>query len=448
MHTRIFSIFFMVLYVAVFQAQEGFYIEGKAAKSKKIRFKLINNLIIVPVEVNGVELSFLLDTGVSKPIIFNYEEISGVLTLNHSKRIYLKGLGSGEPVEAIKSEFNVVRIGNVKCKREDFYVVNNGDISFAPRLGVPVHGVIGHDIFKDFVVELNYSAQYLRVYAPENYKYKSCRNCETLPITIHNSKPYINSVVQLDTLEIPVKLLVDTGGSDALWLFEDDSLGIHLGNKKYFDDFLGHGLSGSVYGKRTKIKKLRLKGFELEKPNVAFPDSVSIVATKLVSDRNGSISGNILRRFNIVLDYPNHKMTLKKNKHFHDKFSYNKSGIELEHNGVRFLQEEIIEFDNSTNPLEPSSQNRGTQIKLARSIKLSLKPAFKVVELRKDSPADKAGLRIGDMIIRVNGRETHKMELQEVMAMFFEEEGKVIRLKIEREGEPMSFSFELESMLK
>ena len=39
---------------------------------KAPNFKLINNLIIIPVEVNGVTLSFLLDTGVSKPIIFNF----------------------------------------------------------------------------------------------------------------------------------------------------------------------------------------------------------------------------------------------------------------------------------------------------------------------------------------------------------------------------------------
>lgn len=448
MRSKILCALIIFFYIAASQAQQGFYIEDNAQKSNKIRFKLINNLIIIPVEVNGIELSFLLDTGVSKPIIFNYEDIKEVLKLNHTKIVYLKGLGSGEPVEAIKSEFNVVKIGNVKCKQEDFYVINSKDISFSPRLGIPVHGVIGHDVFKDFIVKVNYSAQYLRIYSPKTYKYKKCKKCETLPITVHNSKPYINSIIQQDSIEIPVKLLVDTGGSDALWLFEDDSLGIHLGNKKYFEDFLGHGLSGSVYGKRTKIRKFKLNHFELERPNVAFPDSVSILATKLVSDRNGSISGNILRRFNIIFDYPNRKMTFKKNKHFNDKFSYNKSGIELEHSGVRFLQEEVIEFDNN-NPYQSSSQNdSGTQIKLERRFKLSVKPAFTVVELRNNSPAEKAGIRMGDIIIKINGKETHKMNLQEVMAKFYDDDGKVIKLIIEREGITMPFTFELESLLK
>ncbi|RZN75438.1 MAG: aspartate aminotransferase, partial [Winogradskyella sp.] len=33
-------------------------------KSSKIRFQLINNIIVLPVELNGVKLSFVLDTGV------------------------------------------------------------------------------------------------------------------------------------------------------------------------------------------------------------------------------------------------------------------------------------------------------------------------------------------------------------------------------------------------
>ena len=137
-----------------------------------------------------------------------------------------------------------------------------------------------------------------------------------------------------------------------------------------------------------------------------------------------------------------------KNKHFNDKFSYNKSGIELEHSGVRFLQEEVIEFDNN-NPYQSSSQNdSGTQIKLERRFKLSVKPAFTVVELRNNSPAEKAGIRMGDIIIKINGKETHKMNLQEVMAKFYDDDGKVIKLIIEREGITMPFTFELESLLK
>ena len=41
------------------------------SKSRKIKFKLVNNIVIIPVELNGVTLSFVLDTGVTKAILFD-----------------------------------------------------------------------------------------------------------------------------------------------------------------------------------------------------------------------------------------------------------------------------------------------------------------------------------------------------------------------------------------
>ena len=449
MFLRTLCLLSVLFFTSNFTAQADFHISKNASKSQKINFKLVNNLIIIPVEINGVELSFLLDTGVSKPIIFYFEGIDEVLKLNHSKRIYIRGLGNGEPIEAIKSEYNKFKVGDVQNNAQDMYVVYDQNLSFAPRLGFPVQGVIGYDFFKKFIVEVNYSSKYIRVHKPDSYKYRKCRKCSTVPIQLHNFKPYINSFVTIDSKEIPVKLLVDTGGSDALWLFQDDTLGIGLGNSKFFDDFLGHGLNGSVYGKRSRIEAFRLMNFELKNPNVAFPDSVSTFATRLVSDRNGSISGDILKRFNIVFDYPNEKMTFKKNKLFREEFTYNKSGIELEHNGIRLLQEEVIEMGKNNNPLENSSQTTSSvKFNFDRRVKLSVKPAFGVVELRENSPAYRAGIQLGDVIISVNGKQTHSMELQEVMSLFQGETGKKMHVKVERDGILKTFNFELESLLE
>ena len=72
--------FFFFLVVLVFltgYSQRDFRIID-AKKSAVVPFKLINNLIVIPVEINGVELSFLLDTGVSKPIIFNFSFVFNI----------------------------------------------------------------------------------------------------------------------------------------------------------------------------------------------------------------------------------------------------------------------------------------------------------------------------------------------------------------------------------
>ena len=66
---KILCLAFLLISVVNFgYSQNKFRLETKKGKDK-IRFQLINNLIIIPVEVNGVILSFILDTGVSRPII-------------------------------------------------------------------------------------------------------------------------------------------------------------------------------------------------------------------------------------------------------------------------------------------------------------------------------------------------------------------------------------------
>jgi hypothetical protein len=64
-------------------------------------------------------------------------------------------------------------------------------------------------------------------------------------------------------LRIPVKLLIDSGSSNAIWLFEDIEKGLGVPKNNY-EDFLGQGLSGSVFGKRSKIEGICLGNFQLK----------------------------------------------------------------------------------------------------------------------------------------------------------------------------------------
>lgn len=435
-----FLVFILLVFSIISFGQSRFNLPR--AKSDKVKFQLIDNLIIVPVTVNGVELSFLLDSGVSKPILFNITNID-TLQINEVETIYIRGLGGGEPVEALKSKKNFFKIGNAININQDIYIVFDSSINFTPRLGVQVHGIIGFDLFKDFTVEINYSNKYLRFHKPETYVYKECKKCESFNLSFYNNKPYINGMVKIDTENLPVKLLIDTGSSDALWLFEEDSLGMKPLNNKYFDDFLGKGLSGSVYGKRSKVKSFSLKSFELKDVNVAFPDSTSISYARKHEDRNGSISGQLLKRFNIIMDYKNAKITLKKNNKFKAPFLYNKSGIVLEQDGIRVVKEAQTLLPDNNN----ESRDANT-IYVNYLYNYSLKPAFKIAELRKDSPAEKAGLLVGDIIISINGSGTHTMKLQDIIQMFSEEDNKLMRLVVERNFNQMRVNFRLENPLK
>jgi len=427
-------------------SQNKFTLQTKKGKDK-IRFQLINNLIILPVEVNGVTLSFILDTGVSRPIIFNYLNITDALKIKDTETILLRGLGEGEPVEALKSRNNIFKVGEAIKINQELFAIFDPSLNFAPRLGVPVHGIIGYDLFKDFVVEINYISKYITISNPEDYVYKKCKKCTKLNLEFYNNKPYIRGLVKINDKEIPVKLLIDSGGSDALWLFEDKSQGIQP-NTKYFEDFLGHGLSGSVYGKRSKIDAFSLRNFKFIRTNVAFPDSSSIAYAKDHIGRNGSLGGSILKRFNIIMDYRKAAITLKKNSNFNDKFSYNKSGIEVEHQGVRLIREEDNSFEQYglIGSSKTESASNSTRVVVETQYKIALKPAYSIVELRKDSPAEKAGLEVGDIILAINGKSTHDIKLQEIVQVFYEDSGKRIKLRVDRNGIILYYEFILKSL--
>ncbi|MEZ4801984.1 MAG: aspartyl protease family protein [Gelidibacter sp.] len=436
---RITLTFFLIL-VAVLSFSQGSFNLVNTSKDK-IKFKLINNLIVLPVEVNGVELSFLLDSGVSKPILFNIINLSDSLQINHVETVFLRGLGAEGTVEALKSKRNIVKIGKAINVNQEIYVVFDEGINFAPRLGVPIHGIIGYDIFKDLIVDVNYSSKTLRLHNPKTYKYRNCKKCETFNLTLSHNKPYIDGMVEIDSSQMPVKLLMDTGGSDALWLFEDEDRGIMPIENKYFEDYLGKGLSGSVYGKRSKIKSFSLKDFKFKDVNVAFPDSASISIARKFRDRSGSISGELLKRFNIIFDYTNEKITLKKNSNFKAPFHYNKSGIVLEQNGIRLVKE-----INEKLGYGPETSESANKIVVQTSYNYALKPAYTIVELRKGSPAEKAGLLLEDVILRVNNKDTAHLKMQDINDMFSDEDGKVIRISVDRNGKILNFQFKLEKL--
>jgi PDZ domain/Aspartyl protease len=438
----IFSFFFLISCIST-MAQGKFVLQSGA--QDKIKFKLINNLIVIPVEVNGVELTFLLDTGVSKSIIFNFLNLTEELKINQTELIYLRGLGEGGVVEALKSKNNILRIGKAISISQDLYAIFDPSLNFEPQLGIPIHGIIGYDFLKDFIVEINYSMKNIKIFNPDSYKEKKCKKCKTLKLEFHNKKPYVEADIVINNIDIPVKLLIDSGGSDALWLFEDKTKQI-FSPKKYFEDFLGKGLSGNVYGKRSKIEAFLFSNFKLKKVNVSFPDSLSIVHAKKIEDRNGSLGGEILKRFNIILDYPNNRVILRKNKNFKDPFYYNKSGITLEHNGIRVVKEVDKKIDSKKLGIDTESISTFKMFAPGH-YKYSIAPAFTIVELRKNSTAHKAGLQVGDVVLSINNRNAHEFTIEEVTQLFYGEDGSRIKLLIDRKGVQMRFQFQLKSLL-
>ncbi|SNZ01932.1 aspartyl protease family protein [Flagellimonas pacifica] len=412
-------------------------------KFQKINFELINNLMIIPIEVNGADLKFVLDSGVSKPILFNLSDTDS-LQINNVSEVTIRGLGDGEPMKALSSMTNVFKLGKARNYNQDLYVVLDKEINFSTSLGIPVHGILGYDLFRDFIVEVNYQARHIKLYNPSLFNKKSHKRSQTLPISIENRKAYVKGTVLMkDKDDVPVKLLVDTGSSDALWLFHAPEKGLEIPNKNY-EDYLGRGLSGDIFGKRTKVRGIKIGDFELKDAKAAFPYKESFGFIKKLGDRNGSVGGEILKRFNIIFDYGNNRVTFKKNGNFRAPFQYNLAGIALQHNGLRYIAESIAGFNGVVKKDDDSFGN--VQILLENKTRLSLVPEIIVSGIRAGSPAAEAGLQEGDVILAVNGKRIHKYKLQEVLKMLNDKEGKRVRVLIERYNRDLLFSFVLKNV--
>jgi hypothetical protein len=427
--------------------QQGLVLPSNVKKSK-ISFELVNNLVIIPVEVNGDKLSFLLDTGVNSTILFGITEADS-LRVNNAKPIKVRGLGEGAGVIALKSENNELRIGDAIDRNHSINVIFEESLNFSTRMGIPIHGIIGFDFFKNFVVKTDYASKKLTFYNPLNYRKKKCSVCLELNLQFHNNKPYAKiKIAPLGYSSEEVTLLVDSGSSDALWLFSEEGV-LPADPKKYFDDFLGLGFSGNIFGKRSKIDEVSLGDFILKEVKVAFPDKSATEGIRFFKERDGSIGGDLLKRFTVTMDYQSYTMILQKNSNFSEPFYYNMAGLTIEHDGVDVITElttrRNFEFDGSRNKENGTTSQAITDVSVFTQI--SLVPRYVIVNIRKGSPAQLAGLEVGDEIVSINGSAAYKIKLFSLNTLFSSRIGKRITLKVKRNNVLFKAKFTLKKVI-
>lgn len=389
--------------------QTGFVFDNPRKKSITIKFKTSSNLIIIPVNINDSDtLNFILDTGVRYPIITELPFVNK-LNLNFLQPINIKGLGEGEQLTAYKSGNNTIKLDGLIAFDQEIQMVINENFQISHILGIPVHGLIGFNLFKDYVVKIDYSEHTLTLTKPDYFTYKERDRDIVLPLTFEQNKPFVKTSIVTDKNEdVPVKLLVDTGASDAIWLSTNSDSRISL-PENHIETFLGRGLNGDLFGKKGRIGAIWVGPLVLYEPIVAFPDNDLVDQLIGKNDRNGTLGAEILRRFYVTMDYPNSRLILRPNGNLKDEFNYNMSGLEV------------------TNPMPGL-------------------PIFLITEIRKNSPAYYAGIQENDQIISLNNESHKTLSLNDINLLFQSQEDKRIKMTILRNGEQVKTEFFLKKM--
>ena len=424
------------------RAQNGFEFVNPKHSKAKVNFKLNSNLIILPVELNGVKLSFILDTGATNTLLFNVTNIDS-LEIKNTRLININGLGSSKPIEAIHSEKNTLKIGNVINRNQDLLLLVDREINFSARLGVPIHGIIGSNLIKNFVFEINYSKEKMTFRKKEDYKPKN-KKYLTYDLIKRNNRYHIKADVNINDSIIPVNLLVDTGASDALWLFKDKKKGIHLPEKN-FRDFIGRGIAGDIFGSRSRLKKIKLGKFELKNTKVAFPDSTNIALAFAQKDREGSLGSELLKRFNVVVNPYSQKLYLKKNRLYKKPFEYNMSGIQIQHDGMRLIQ--VLDPSLFFQKKNEDGVDSNKVFSITGIYKTELIPVYRIINVRENSPAYEAGIKKDDILLSVNDNNLYDEKIGEILEMLSKKEGKKMRVTVDRKGKTLRFDFKLKRLL-
>lgn len=437
---RLIYLVFLLFVSLNYYGQTGFQWESDKEKIT-VPFTFVDNLIIIPVEINNTKLNMLLDSGSEPSLIFSFPE-NDTIQLYNTKKIKISGMGNEEMAEGIFSDKNTANVSGYVNKGFDLLVILDESLNFSSRIGIPVNGILGYSFFKNNIIEIDYQKKKVTIYKDRKILNKSrIKSFTSLPISVVNDRAYLNVRAKLDDKELDLKLLVDTGLGDGLWLFENDEI---KSNSNYFEDVLGEGIGGTVFGKKSRLDEIEFSKFRFKSPLVSYPDTASYKQLRLIKNRNGSLGGAMLKRFSMIMDYKGEQLFLKKSIFYDDPFNYNMSGIEVQHGGIEWVKEELVRDSKPGNALNVNDlifENSNLKYKF------TLKPVYVIASVRKNSPAEMAGLLIGDKLLRIDRKNVNNLNKQKIDAMLQAEDGKTVEIEIDRKGVRKKIAFKLKKLL-
>jgi predicted aspartyl protease len=369
----------------------------RGAKKVEIPFERQDNFIIVKVIFQGIfPLRFIVDTGAEYTILTK-KEIANLLNTTYDKEITLMGTDMSTQIKAYIARKVKLEMTNLTLTK-DILVLDDDYFKFDQFAGLDVQGILGSESFKGYVLKIDYTKQMLTLYDPSVFRESDHRKFKEYPLTISRSKPYLRTNTEIfQGKTISLKYLLDTGAALAVLLHTYSAPNLRL-PEKVIKGNIGTGLGGNIEGFLGRLHSLDIGDYKLPSPLCHFQEIDSLnkaVDTIYLNGRNGLIGGDVLSRFNIIIDFTKEKLYLQPNSSFKGTFEYDKSGL----------------------------------IFIAGGVNLSY---FTVFDVLSNSPASESDIKIGDRLISINRIPARFYSLGAVNAALQKKAGKKVRLKFKR----------------
>lgn len=345
------------------QAQEEF-VQEPARHLTKFKFsQLSGGIILIKAKLDNYpdSLNFVLDTGSGGISLDSATTAELKIPLVKTERT-IRGIAGMRTVDFAYD--HTLKLPGLDVPHLDFHI-NDYEL-LTSVYGVKIDGVVGFSFFRRYIVKIDYDLMQINVYTPGSLKYPRGGylmrpNFTTLPMQ--------NALI-MDDRPINSRFIFDTGAGLCFLLSQDfveDSTVLRKGRKIYPTQ--AEGLGGKKVMSLTVLKEVKLGPYKFKSvPVHIFDDEYNVTTYPTLG---GIIGNDLLRRFNLIVNYPEQTIHIKPNSHMNESFDYSYTGL-----GIYQVDGEI-----------------------------------KVVDVIEGSPGDKAGFQTGDIIFSIENNYSKNIQV-------------------------------------